>query len=118
MKKAKSLEISLFGCLGKIAQKCGKSKMGKPRGKEGKVQIRSKEYTCDSCGHTVEKKEYEDSLTASAEYKCLKCGYEGESEFPYVRKNINGVKTLRINCEKCDANLDITKKMKEPKKLS
>ena len=30
--------------------------------------------------------------------------------------SIAGVKTLRITCEKCNGNIDVTKKMAEPKK--
>ena len=29
--------------------KCGKGIMGKPKGKEGKVKIRAKEYVCPEC---------------------------------------------------------------------
>lgn len=96
--------------------KCSKAKMGKPKGKDGKVKTRSTEYVCDACKNSVEKKEYEESLTANIDYECPECGNEGETQIPFIRKNINGVQTLRANCEKCNANLDITKKMKEPKK--
>ena len=97
-------------------EKCGKALMGKPVDKDGKVKIRAKEYVCPACKHTVEKKEYEESLTAQVVYTCPECKNEGEIEIPFKRKNVNGVQTLRAKCEKCNANIDITKKMKDPKK--
>ena len=96
-------------------EKCGKALMGKPAGSDGSVKIRAKEYTCPECGHTVEKNEYEESLTASIKYTCPECKFEGEAEIPFKRKNINGVQTLRFRCGKCGSNIDVTKKMKEPK---
>ena len=96
--------------------KCKKAIMGKPRDKKGKVLIRAKEYVCPSCGYTVEKQAYEDSLTANAEYKCPACGSSGEAQVPYKRKNIEGIPTLRFQCAKCKVNIDVTKKMKEKKK--
>ena len=89
--------------------------MGKPRKDDGGIAIRAKEYVCPSCNHTVEKTEYEDTLTANVQYTCPSCGNEGEISAPYKRKNINGVKTLRVQCQKCNGNIDITKKMKEMK---
>jgi len=96
--------------------KCGKAKMGKPRDKSGKVKMRAKEYVCPSCNYTVDKESHEDSLVAYAEYKCPGCGDSGETQTPYKRKNIDGVQTLRFQCNKCSANLDVTKKMKEKKR--
>ena len=95
--------------------KCSKAFMGKPRKDDGGIAIRAKEYVCPSCNHTVEKTEYEDTLTANVQYTCPSCGNEGEISAPYKRKNINGVKTLRVQCQKCNGNIDITKKMKEMK---
>lgn len=94
--------------------KCGKAKMGKPVEK-GKVKIRATEYVCPACNYTVEKTEYEETLTASVKYTCPECGKDGEIEAPFKRKNIQGVKTLRVQCKDCGANIDITKKMKKPK---
>ncbi|MEM3370248.1 MAG: hypothetical protein QXW00_04285 [Candidatus Woesearchaeota archaeon] len=96
--------------------KCGKSLMGKPRDNSGKVMIRAKEYVCQSCGFKMEKNAYEDTLTANIEYTCPSCGYKGEIQVPFKRKNVNGVQTLRFKCQKCNATIDITKKMKEIKK--
>lgn len=96
--------------------KCGKGLMGKPRGDDGKVKIRAKEYMCPECGYTVEKTEYEESLMASVDYTCPQCKHQAETQIPYKRKSIKGVKTLRTTCEKCGANIDVTKKMKEQKK--
>jgi predicted RNA-binding Zn-ribbon protein involved in translation (DUF1610 family) len=98
--------------------KCGKEKMGKPRDSKGKVKMRAKEYACPSCGYSVEKQAYEDSLMAYAEYTCPSCKGKGEARTNYKRKNIEGVPTLRFSCMKCSANLDVTKKMKEKKKSS
>lgn len=96
--------------------KCQKSLMGKPRKDDGSISIRAKEYVCPSCNYTVEKKEYEDTLTANIQYTCPSCGNEGETQTPFKRKNINGVQTIRAQCQKCSGNIDITKKMKDPKK--
>lgn len=99
----------------KECPECGSS-MGKPKDKKGKVKTRAKEYVCYKCSHQEEKQDYEDSLIANCEYECPECGFKGETQIQYKRKNIDGVKTLRANCEKCNANIDITKKMKEKKR--
>ena len=95
--------------------KCGKAIMGKPRDKKGKVLTRAKECVCPSCGYSVEKQAYEDSLTANAEYKCPSCGSSGETHIPFKRKNIEGIPTLRFQCSKCKTHIDVTKKMKAKK---
>jgi predicted RNA-binding Zn-ribbon protein involved in translation (DUF1610 family) len=95
--------------------KCKKGLMGKPRDKKGKVLTKAKEYTCPKCNYKVPKQEYEDSLTANIEYKCPSCSNQGEKQIPFKRKNIEGIQTLRFQCDKCNANIDITKKMKEKK---
>ncbi|MCX6710033.1 MAG: hypothetical protein NTV63_03730 [Candidatus Woesearchaeota archaeon] len=94
--------------------KCKKGIMGKPR-EDGKVKIRAKEYVCPECGFTMEKKEHEDTLTANVEYTCPSCKKKGETSVPFKRKNIGGVLTLRVQCQFCHADIDITKKMKEKK---
>lgn len=100
-----------------LCPKCKKSLMGKPKDpKTGKVQIRAKEYVCPSCKYTIEKTEYEETLTAEVMYTCPACKFKGDASTIFKRKNIDGVKTLRIQCSKCKANIDITKKMKDPKK--
>ena len=96
--------------------KCGKGLMGKPRGDGGKVKVRAKEYVCPECGYTVEKREYEESLMANVDYTCPECKHQAETQVPFKRKSVQGVQTLRIRCEKCGANIDVTKKMKEPKR--
>lgn len=93
--------------------KCKKAMMGKPKDDKGKIKIRAKEYKCPSCSYTVEKKEYEDGLTAEAQYTCPSCKFSGEIGFPYKRKKIEGIDTLRFQCQKCKGNIDITKKMKK-----
>ena len=95
--------------------KCKKGMMGKPR-VDGKVKIRAKEYVCPECGFSMGNKEYEDTLTANVEYTCPACKKTGETSVPFKRKNIEGVLTLRVLCQHCSANIDITKKMKEKKK--
>lgn len=98
--------------------KCKKAMMGKPRDAKGKVKTRATEYVCPKCAYKVEKQAYEDSLMAYAEYKCPSCASQGEAETPYKRKNIEGIPTLRFQCSKCNANIDITKKLKEKGKAS
>ncbi len=95
---------------------CRKAIMGKPRDKKGKVRVRAKEYVCPGCGYTLEKKAYEESSTANAEYTCPACGHSGEAQAPFKRKSIEGIPTLRFQCSKCKANIDVTKKLKEKKK--
>jgi hypothetical protein len=92
--------------------KCGKAFMGKPVEK-GKVKIRAKEYICPSCNYTVEKVEYEDTLTASIAYTCLHCSNKGETQIPFKRKSFEGAKALVFQCDKCKGKIPITKKMKE-----
>ena len=99
--------------------KCGKGLMGKPRDeKTGKVKIRSPDYICPDCGHAVEKKAYEESLTANVEYICPKCRYKGEIGIPFKRKKVQGMDALKFSCEKCGETILITKKMKEKKEAS
>ena len=96
--------------------KCGKAKMGKPKDeKTGNAKIRAKEYVCPECNHTVEKQEYEETLTAEAKYTCPECGKDGEASIQFKRKKVDGVDTLRFSCQHCGANIDVTKKMKEKK---
>ncbi len=95
---------------------CGKAMMGKPRdAKTGKPKIRAKEYICPECNHTVEKEEYEETLTAECKYTCPHCGKEGEGSVPFKRKKIDGVDTIRFQCSTCERNIDVTKKMKDKK---
>jgi len=93
---------------------CKKGIMGKPVVK-GKVKMRASQYVCPDCGHTVEKQEYEDTLTIQATYTCPSCGKKGETEAPFIRKKVKGVEMVRLPCQHCDASIDITKKMKKKK---
>ncbi|MEA3399507.1 MAG: hypothetical protein U9R00_03300 [Patescibacteria group bacterium] len=96
--------------------KCKKGIMAKPKDpKTGKPKIRAKEYVCDSCGNIEDKESYEKTLMAYANYTCPHCGKEGSSKGQYKRKTIKGVSTLRLECEHCGGNIDVTKKMKAPK---
>ena len=103
--------------------KCGKGLMGKPRDpKTGKPKLRAIEYVCPDCGHSVEKQAYEDSLTASIQYTCVKCGNFGEIQIPYKRKKVkifdeDGQKevaadALQFSCTKCGEKINVTKKLK------
>ena len=99
-----------------ICPKCKKGLMAKPKNpKTGRPKIRATEYLCESCGHSISKEEYEPTLKANIIYTCPHCKKEGEQTVPFKRKNIGGVATLRIVCNDCGGNIDITKKMKEPK---
>ena len=102
--------------LKKECPKCKKGLMQKPVDpKTGKFKVRSKEYVCSECGHTMDKEEYEPTLTANVVYTCPECGKDGEKQVPFKRKSIKGIPTLRITCDSCGCNIDITKKMKEAK---
>ncbi len=102
--------------------KCQNGLMGKPRGAEGKIKIRAKEYVCPSCGLIMQEEEYEDTLTCNIKYTCLYCDHEDETQAPFKRKKVSvldeetGKKTslevIRFQCKKCSKNIDITKKMK------
>ena len=60
--------------------------------------------------------EHEESLTMNIVYRCPDCGHEGEATTEYKRKSWQGVKAYVFVCDKCDAKIGITIKMKEPKK--
>lgn len=97
--------------------KCGKGLMGKPVDeKTGKPKVRAKEYVCPECSHTVEKKEYEETLDCEIMYKCPNCGKEGEAVVPFKRKTFHGVPAIVFRCEHCNEKIGITKKMKATKK--
>ena len=103
--------------------KCGKGLMNKPRDpKTGKIQIRAKEFKCPECSYTLPEQEYEDSLTANIQYTCPYCSHNGEIQVPFERKKVRilneaetkkkTTESLRFQCQKCNKNIDITKKMK------
>lgn len=102
--------------------KCNNALMGKPRGENGKIRIRAKEYVCPSCGFIMQEEEYEDTLTCNIKYTCSYCSNEDETQVPFKRKKVSvlneetGKKTslevIRFQCKKCSKNIDITKKMK------
>ena len=100
----------------KNCTKCGKALMGKPKDKKtGRAKIRANEYVCPACNYTVEKTEYEETLTCEIKYTCPKCEKDGEAEVPYKRKKVKGVAAVVFNCSSCDEKLFITKKMKAKK---
>ena len=103
--------------------KCGKGLMGKPRdSKTGRAKIRADEYVCPECNNTMEKGEYEDTLTVNIKYICPHCSHSGEDRESFKRKKVQrlneetgkkeSIDTIRFQCEKCKKNIDITKKMK------
>lgn len=99
----------------KKCPKCGKALMSKPIDKKGTVKIRANEYVCPECGHTVEKKAYEETLTCEIKYACPYCGNEGKTDIPFKRKKYKGVDSLVFKCQKCGKEIAITKKMKKEK---
>jgi len=102
--------------------KCKKAKMGKPRGKNGKVKIRAKEYICPVCEYTLPKEDHEKTLSVEIMYTCPYCTHEGECAVPYVRVRVSrfdekkkkrvSMDAVRFQCQNCGENIDITKKMK------
>ena len=103
--------------------KCGAALMGKPVDpKTGKVKIRASEYICPKCGYTINKEDYEDTLTANVEYICPKCKNNGAEQVPFKREKvtITNIKTgkkkrvdaIVVSCDNCGENINITKKMK------
>ena len=98
----------------KECPKCHKAKMGKPVVK-GKVKVRATEYVCPECGFTEQKQEHEESLTLEAKYTCPECGKEGESTGQYIRKKYKGVSSYIVDCEHCQAQIPLTKKLKDIK---
>ena len=102
---------------------CKEGIMGKPRDpKTGKAKMRATEYVCPKCNHTMQKKEYEESLTANISYVCPYCKHEGEIQIPFKRKKVQiineetgkkkSVEALRFQCSQCSKDIDVTKKMK------
>lgn len=102
---------------------CSKGLMGKPKdSKTGKIQIRAKEFKCPQCSYSLLEQEYEETLTANVQYTCRYCEYNGEIQVPFKRKKVQmineetgtkkAIESLRFQCQKCNKNLDITKKMK------
>ena len=103
--------------------KCNKGLMSKPRdSKTGRIQIRAKEFKCPECNYTLPEQEYEDTLTASIQYTCPYCSNNGEMQVPFKRRKVQiineetltkkSIESLRFQCQKCNKNIDITKKMK------
>ena len=100
-----------------MCPKCGKAKMGKPvNAKTGKVKSRADIYVCPECGHEVNSKEFDETLTVEIQYKCPHCGKSGETTTLYKRKSFMGVPAYVFACEHCKEKIGITKKMKVPKK--
>jgi len=103
--------------------KCKKAKMSKPiNEKTGRPKIRSKVYVCPACNNEEEKVAYEKTLDMECKYTCPSCKKQGESSAPFDRKNVKifsivkqdkvSAKAVRLQCEHCQGNIDITKKMK------
>ena len=103
--------------------KCHECLMSKPKDpKTGRPKIRSNEYECPNCHYKVNAEEYENTLTTSINYTCPYCNNTGDIQIPYQRKKVQifneieakkkTVDSLRFQCQKCNKNIDITKKMK------
>jgi len=101
--------------------KCGKGLMGKPVEK-GKVKIRAKEYVCPECNYTIDKDEYEPTLTINIQYTCPHCSNQGEISLPFKRQKFTrlneetgkkqSIESIRFQCQNCSKDIDITKKLK------
>ena len=100
----------------KDCPKCKKAPMGKPKGDDGHVKIRAKEYTCPACNYTVSKEEYEPTLTCDVKYTCSGCGKAGEASVPFKRVSFQGVKAVVFPCASCGQKIGITKKLADGKK--
>jgi len=100
----------------KECPKCGKAMMGKPKGENGKIKIRSEDYECPACKYSVSKEEYEPTLECSIKYTCPHCGKSGEAAVPYKRKSFMGTKAIVFECGSCKEKIGITKKLADVKK--
>jgi hypothetical protein len=98
-----------------LCPSCSKAKMGKPQGKDGSIKIRAKEYACPSCKYTVDKEEFEPTLTMEVQFTCPSCKKPGETATPYKRKKFKGVDAYVFDCTFCKEKIPITKKMKDIK---
>lgn len=103
--------------------KCKKGLMGKPVDpKTKKIKTRAEEYVCPECNYTMEKGEYEDTLTCEIMYTCPKCFHQGEAAVSFKRKKVQlfnvetqkkkAAEAIVFDCEKCKERIVITKKMK------
>jgi|SRR3989338_5273882 len=95
--------------------KCDEGVMEKPKDSKGKIKTRAKEYVCANCGYVMDKKENDEQLLANIKYGCPYCKNQGEVQIPFKRKKIDGVDALRFQCQKCNADIDVIKKMKNKK---
>ena len=106
-----------------LCPKCKEGLMGKPKDpKTGKIKIRADNYECPKCKYSATTEEYEDTLTCNVKYTCPHCSNEGEIQVPFKRKKVQifneetmkkkAVDVIRFQCQKCNQNIDITKKMK------
>lgn len=107
----------------KDCPKCGKALMGKPKNeKTGKAKIRANEYVCPECNYSVDKEEYEETLTLEVKYTCPKCKHQGEIGVPFKRKKTKifdeekqkkvTADAIVFECENCGEKIAVTKKMK------
>jgi len=85
-----------------------------------KPKLRSPVYVCNKCGKEVSKADYQSKEIANVKYTCPSCKFESEKQEPFIRKKVGimikgkkkSVETFRFQCDKCKANIDVTKKMK------
>lgn len=100
----------------KECPKCKKGTMSKPLKKNGKIDKKSPNDACSKCGFQMPVEEAETGLAVNIDYKCPKCGNEGEATTEYKRKSFQGVQAFIFSCQKCSEKIPITKKLKEIKK--
>jgi len=97
--------------------------MSKPKDtKTGKISIRAKEYVCSECSNKVDEDSYERTLTMNVQYMCPHCQNNGELTISFKRKKVQvfdgekqkkkAVDAVVFKCEKCNKDINITKKMK------
>ena len=77
------------------------------------IPVEIVEATIAKC---FKKVEHEESLHLEAQYTCPECGKDGESTAPYKRKSFKGVQAYVVDCQHCNTQIPITKKLKNIKK--
>lgn len=75
--------------------------------------MRARFYVCPECSHTINKQDYEETLTANIIYTCPHCKHNGDAQIPFKRKKFQGVNSLIFHCDKCNRRIAITKKLKD-----
>lgn len=100
----------------KECPKCRQGIMGKPLKKNGRIDKKAEHFVCYKCNYQESEEQVDEGLIVNVEYKCPHCGNEGETTAEYKRKMYQGVLSYVFQCQKCNAQIPITKKLKEIKK--